>query len=193
MNQKYHNLKSRRGFSIIEAIIAASLLFIALALALPALQSMREAARNTVCQDRLAAIGKDTYTYHDLKCRLPVHIGSTGGVEWADWISAGSGEYWGNQQSTSPLALLANLDTNFRIAPIMFDDQVRLQPNTSFFNVPGYYAVASQQLERFRCPSDSSIDDAIPTMSYTLSVVGIDFGQGGSGGDFLGALYTPRD
>lgn len=182
----HHSKKSHRfGFSVVELAIAVALLAILFTVALPAIQSMRESARNVTCQNRLAAIAQDSAVYEDLKCRLPVQIFSTGGVKWTEWTSSSFEEYWGYQQATSPLALIENMEANFRILPIMFDDTARLS-GRFFFDIPGYDRIASQQLERFRCPSDSAGDNDQPTMGFLFSLVGINFN--GPDDDFSGVL-----
>jgi len=61
----------RNGFTIIELLVAISVIGVLVALLLPAVQGAREAARRTACRSNLRQIGIALHNYHDAHRCLP--------------------------------------------------------------------------------------------------------------------------
>lgn len=149
----------RRGFTLIELLVVIAIIGILTALLLPAVQSAREAARRTQCQNNLKQIGIALHNYHSTHSMLPPFSvwGGTGGeplgggtlpVGFIDHVARGAspGSHPDPLQANWLILLLPQLEQASLY--LQFDSQ---KPISDPVNAP----VRTAGLSVLRCPTDA--------------------------------------
>jgi prepilin-type processing-associated H-X9-DG protein len=132
-------MMKRRGFTAIELLVVVSIIFMLIALLLPAVQGAREASRRIQCVNNLKQIGLAMHNYHDAQGSLPWGCGPV-------WLPGRGdvGFFW------SSLALL-----------LPYMEQLPLHNAINFnlecwFSEPENSTARYARIALFACPSDVS-------------------------------------
>jgi prepilin-type N-terminal cleavage/methylation domain-containing protein/prepilin-type processing-associated H-X9-DG protein len=135
--------RSRRiGFTLIELLVVIAIIGILIALLLPAVQKIREAAANMQCRNNLHQIGLALHNYHDANGAFPpgheAHRYNGAGLTNGTADGAYYFSNWGIQ-------LLPYLEQ---------DNLYKLYDNTVYNNHPKNAFVVQSVVKVYACPSD---------------------------------------
>jgi prepilin-type N-terminal cleavage/methylation domain-containing protein/prepilin-type processing-associated H-X9-DG protein len=153
MNYTFRNQRERKAFTLVELLVVIAIIGILVALLLPAIQSAREAARRTQCQNNLKQLGLGLQNYHNTHNRFPSNslwsVGSTTscGVPITTLPKDRKGTYL--------VKLLPYIEETTISSRLNVDEDIHDQ----FEDTTGAYPQSAQLRETpigvFRCPSDT--------------------------------------
>ena len=161
----------RKGFTLIELLVVIAIIALLMALLLPAIQKVREAANKMLCGSNMRQIMLAAHNYHGDFLKLPPGYYGPMPVGTPSGLNATNGSHIGMLAVLLPYLEGDNIFKQF--STIMVMDLNQMGPawylNTTVFNV------ARTKVKTFTCPSDSAQTD-IGTAESTP--VGAIFGNG---------------
>jgi prepilin-type N-terminal cleavage/methylation domain-containing protein/prepilin-type processing-associated H-X9-DG protein len=165
----------RPAFTLIELLVVIAIIAVLIALLLPAVQKVREAANRAKCGNNLKQLALAVHSYHDVYSLMP--IDRFGGYPPGGW--GGSNQ---NSQSWSWLAL---------ILPYVEQDNLYRQGNVPNSSLAAS-GIISKNIPMFLCPSDPAygIGPQVVTTGYFPTVtVGLSNYKGVQGANWCWGSY----
>ena len=181
----------KAGITLAETLIVVAMVGMLSAIAMPAIQKLREASRSVECQRRLGVFSQGTLQYQEVFDRMPPLTTGPGPV--FD-VGAAGGVLQNHQHSGTITYLLPFIGQQeiFDELPVEFTspefDLFSPKSNFSTFNEllndPGLTFAFNQQIESWICPSNAEYLDAIVSFLTLWSPVQLSQ-SGGTGTAFI--------
>lgn len=151
---RYRRWRSK-AFTLVELLVVIAIIGVLVALLLPAVQSAREAARRSQCQNNLKQIGLALHNFHSAQKVFPA--GSIVSNEACEASSGHRGPSWTVQilPYMEVTALHDQFDLNGNFAALM-----------SVGEKSGNEALQDTPIAMFKCPSDAAPQPGDPSLSY---------------------------
>ena len=169
--------KRRRAFTLIELLVVIAIIGVLIALLVPAVQKVREAAARAECGNRLHQIGIASHNCHDSAGRLPPALG------WFPQSTPSPSGGWGSLF----LHLMPYLEqgnfyrSTLTSGPNPFGENPGQPYYSSACGVDTPAFIGARTFNDFICPSDPSI----PTGPYTDVLFNRQWGVSSYAGNFL--------
>ncbi|HZZ80255.1 MAG TPA: DUF1559 domain-containing protein [Gemmataceae bacterium] len=139
----------RQGFTLIELLVVIAIIGILIALLVPAVQKVRDAAARLQCQNNMKQIGVGLHNYHSVQQRFPTPRGTanSGFTGYRGWMCD----------------LLPYVDQG------ALSDKMYTNP----WDV-GFFATFSTPVTLYQCPSDPrNLNAVAPNKGATTSYLGV--------------------
>jgi prepilin-type N-terminal cleavage/methylation domain-containing protein/prepilin-type processing-associated H-X9-DG protein len=181
--RRYARSSGRSGFTLIELLVVIAIIGILIALLLPAVQKIREAAARMTCSNNLKQLGLALHNYHDAYQRFPPGRKSTASSEGYSITSYPSDPVMQNMHGLVlllPYIEQGNLYQQFNLKATFgnFRSDSIGQPGptkSSVFATPdavasGNAALSSYKINLLLCPSDNGDPTIAPSRYYSPDI-----------------------
>jgi prepilin-type N-terminal cleavage/methylation domain-containing protein len=154
-------LRKKRGFTLIELLVVIAIIGILIALLLPAVQKVREAANRAKCSNNLKQLGIAAHAHNDSQQRLPPAYGWNTATGGRPSVVGGQGSF-----GTVFFQLLPYVEQeplkNATRKTIAAGIEEHPYHNLALVKAPG------QSIKTFVCPSDPSVgSDGLLGLTYS--------------------------
>jgi prepilin-type N-terminal cleavage/methylation domain-containing protein/prepilin-type processing-associated H-X9-DG protein len=167
--------KSRRGFTLLELLVVIAIIGVLVALLLPAVQRVREAAYKTECLNNFRQIGTAFQNYHGTNNKFPKdddfyyqNASNFGGPNFVG-PPFGTNPTWPNMTWYSALLPYVDQQNQYPLVTSGVAPTTTGDPNVNLGLVPpppGVVPVAIQPVKIYVCPSRRGIDLGLPKGDY---------------------------
>jgi prepilin-type N-terminal cleavage/methylation domain-containing protein len=152
----------RRGFTLIELLVVIAIIAILIALLVPAVQKVREAAARTQCTNNLKQITLASHNYHDTYKKLPPGIvGHQTNTQMNQGFTFGA-PCIGALVFLLPYIEQQNLYNQLNPIPQQAFNQGSLMPSGWWANA-SYFNAAQAVIPIYLCPSDTPTQSSVGT------------------------------
>jgi prepilin-type N-terminal cleavage/methylation domain-containing protein/prepilin-type processing-associated H-X9-DG protein len=136
----------RRGFTLIELLVVIAIIAVLIALLVPAVQKVRDAAARTQCVNNLKQIALAAHSCHDINHRFPSAVNMPG-QEAFGWPKAPDPTHWyGLFVALFPYIEQDNLRTSI----------VDTIPNPHSVNCNGANSIGAKVVPLLQCPAETA-------------------------------------
>ena len=156
--------KVRTAFTLIELLVVIAIIGLLVAMLLPAVQRVREAANTMVCASNLRQLGLAAHNYHTDHRKLPPgFFGSSNG------FASNPGPYVGVLTAILPYIEQDTVRNNLRSTEVGVSTSQPLRLSSNPYSALLWYSntanlqpgTAQARISLFQCPSDTLYDPAV--------------------------------
>ena len=149
-------VKKRNGFTLIELLVVIAIIALLMALLLPAIQKVREAANKMQCASNLRQLVIASHNYHADFGKLPPGIL---GLSTTPAIPPAQVQYAGSLVFLLPYLELDNVYKQFNMGPPAGLNLGLNIGDANWWTRSACYAAAQAKIKLFQCPSDNINED----------------------------------